>query len=255
MFCDILCPKALYGCVVLPMAANVPRKRSLQSTLDAFLKPNPVVTDDGSDAIVQLTGSPTQRKSGSLRIWCLRRSRWLPLRQEERLPPSQKESQPPNGLVWLCKRALKRLPNQPRAPLPPPLRPVQHTPCLSCKPSMCNNSKCVVLVPRKSLHTCSLCFRQWRVPQFALRYPCNPPPPPGDRHLVTVSPPHPGDRRALPRDFARGAGGSPLLRATNHAPSTGMGSLPEANMTNCACMSPRHAFEEKCCEEVNTPGS
>ena len=28
------------------MAANVPRKRSLQSTLDAFLKPNPVVTDD-----------------------------------------------------------------------------------------------------------------------------------------------------------------------------------------------------------------
>ena len=44
------------------MAANVPRKRSLQSTLDAFLKPNPVVTDDGSDAIVQLTGSPTQPK-------------------------------------------------------------------------------------------------------------------------------------------------------------------------------------------------
>ena len=221
------------------MAANVPRKRSLQSTLDAFLKPNPVVTDDGSDAIVQLTGSPTQpkrprsptvaedavfvsavkgpakcrskamrllqplrkyrepkeklaaldyaertsdyqavsdlgttfpfalefgawamclmgnctslviyvRKSGSLRIWCLRRSRWLPPRQEERLPPSQEESQ----LVWLCKRALKRLPNQLRAPLPPPPRPVQHTPCLSCKQSMCNNSKCVILVPRSSL--------------------------------------------------------------------------------------------------------
>ena len=36
----------------------------------------------------------------------------------------------------------------------------------------------------------SLCLRQWRVPQFALRYPCNlPPPPPGHRHLVTVSPP------------------------------------------------------------------
>ena len=60
---------------------------------------------------------------------------------------------------------------------------------------------------RKSLHTCSLCLRQWRVPQFALRYPCNPPPPPGHRHLVTVPPPHPGDRRALPRDFARGGGG------------------------------------------------
>ena len=62
---------------------------------------------------------------------------------------------------------------------------------------------------RKSLHTCSLCLRQWRVPQFALRYPCNaPPPPPGHRHLVTVSPPHPGDRRALPRDFARGGEGT-----------------------------------------------
>ena len=45
----------------------------------------------------------------------------------------------------------ERLPNQPRAPLPPPPRPVQHTPCLSCKPSMCNNSKCVILVPRSSL--------------------------------------------------------------------------------------------------------
>ena len=45
-------------------------------------------------------------ESGSLRIWCLRRSRWLPPRQEQRLPPSQEESQPPNGLVWLCKRAL-----------------------------------------------------------------------------------------------------------------------------------------------------
>ena len=67
---------------------------------------------------------------------------------------------------------------------------------------------------RKSLHTCSLCLRQWRVPQFALRYPCNaPPPPPGHRHLVTVSPPHPGDRRALPRDFARGGEGTSSARA------------------------------------------
>ena len=71
-------------------------------------------------------------------------------KQEQRLPPSQEESQPPNGLVWLCKRALKRLPNQPRTPLPPPHRPVQHTPCLSCKLSMCNSSKCVILVPRNS---------------------------------------------------------------------------------------------------------
>ena len=65
--------------------------------------------------------------------------------------PSQEQSQPPNGLVWLCKQALKWLPNQPRAPLPPPHQPVQHTPCLSCKLSLCNSSKCVILVPRSSL--------------------------------------------------------------------------------------------------------
>ena len=40
-----------------------------------------------------------------------------------------------------------------------------------------------------------------------------PPPPPGHRHLVTVSPPHPGDRRALPRDFARGGEGSTFFKA------------------------------------------
>ena len=47
------------------VAANVPWKRSLQSTLDAFLKPNPIVTDDGSDDIVQLTGSLTQPGTAS----------------------------------------------------------------------------------------------------------------------------------------------------------------------------------------------
>ena len=41
-----------------------------------------------------------------------------------------------------------------------------------------------------------------------LEIPLQCPPPPGHRHLVTVSPPHPGDRRALPRDFARGGEGS-----------------------------------------------
>ena len=35
----------------------------------------------------------------------------------------------------------------------------------------------------------------------------SPPTPPGDRHLATVSPPHPGDRRALTREFARGGQG------------------------------------------------
>ena len=41
-----------------------------------------------------------------------------------------------------------------------------------------------------------------------LKYPCNLPPPPclGDRHLATVSPPPPGDRHALTREFARGGG-------------------------------------------------
>ena len=65
--------------------------------------------------------------------------------------PSQEQSQPPNGLLLLRKRALKWLPKQPRAPLPPPHRRVQHTPCLSCKVNMCNTSKCVILVPRSSL--------------------------------------------------------------------------------------------------------
>ena len=32
------------------------------------------------------------KKSGSLRIWYLQRSRWQPLRQEQRLPPSQEQS-------------------------------------------------------------------------------------------------------------------------------------------------------------------
>ena len=62
---------------------------------------------------------------------------------------------------------------------------------------------------QKSLHTCSLCLHQWRVPQFALKYPCNPPPPP-PRETITwrpsPPPPPPGDRRALTREFAGGEG-------------------------------------------------
>ena len=33
---------------------------------------------------------------------------------------------------------------------------------------------------QKSLYLCSVCLHQWRVPQFALKYPCNPPPPQGE---------------------------------------------------------------------------
>ena len=60
---------------------------------------------------------------------------------------------------------------------------------------------------QKSLHTCSLCLHHWRVPQFALKYPCNPPPPPGRPSLGDRLPPiPPGDRRAQPWEFAGGGG-------------------------------------------------
>ena len=44
----------------------------------------------------------------------------------------------------------------------------------------------VVVASPQSLHLCSVCLQQWRVPQFALKYTCNPPPPGGeDHHLAT----------------------------------------------------------------------
>ena len=63
---------------------------------------------------------------------------------------------------------------------PIPLDPQQH---------LCWMKHIGTASTQKSLHTCSLCLHLWRVPQFALKYPCNPPPPPGSRHLATVSPP------------------------------------------------------------------
>ena len=76
-----------------------------------------------------------------------------------------------------------------------------------------------------------------------------PPPPPGHRHLVTVSPPHPGDRRALPRDFARGAGGMRATPAANppiHSSAlwlAGTGPVPDPatwlkllSVTLCPCV-------------------
>ena len=45
-----------------------------------------------------------------------------------------------------------------------------------------------------------------------LEIPLQSPRPRGDRHLATVSPPHPGDCRALTREFARG------VQGTSHAP-------------------------------------
>ena len=64
---------------------------------------------------------------------------------------------------------------------------------------------------QKSLHLCSLCLQLCLLEgtTVCLGIPLqSPPPPPGDRHLVTVSPPHhPGDRRVLPGEIARGGRG------------------------------------------------
>ena len=39
--------------------------------------------------------------------------------------------------------------------------------------------------PPKLIHLCSVCLHQWRVPQFALKYSCNPPP--QGHHLATIA--------------------------------------------------------------------
>ena len=41
----------------------------------------------------------------------------------------------------------------------------------------------VVVASPKALHLCAVCLHQWRVPWFALKYLCNPPPGGGDRAL------------------------------------------------------------------------
>ena len=98
---------------------------------------------------------------------------------------------------------------------------------------------------QKSLHTYSLCLHQWRVPKFALKYPCNPPPPPGARRLATrPPPPHPEDRRALTREFARGGkgtsnggGGGRALRLLCSMPPAGLtqrSSPPTSSPPRCA---------------------
>ena len=47
----------------------------------------------------------------------------------------------------------------------------------SPKSAQLSGLEAVVFASPKSLHLCSVCLRQWRVPQFALKYLCNPPPP------------------------------------------------------------------------------
>ena len=62
------------------------------------------------------------------------------------------------------------------------------------------------LVPPKKLVAAPSCLHQWRVPQFALKYPCNPPPPLGDCHLATVPPPSRRPSRANGGDCKGGGG-------------------------------------------------
>ena len=67
------------------------------------------------------------------------------------------------------------------------------------------------------LHTWSLCLHQWRVPQFALKYPCHLPPPPNPWETVTwrpCPPPHPPGRpsRANPGVCKGGQGSAALLQ-------------------------------------------
>ena len=77
----------------------------------------------------------------------------------------------------------------------------------------------------KSLHLCSVCLHQWRVPQFALKYCCNlPPAGGGDRHLATVSPPLPeGETGAVRGEIARKRGAGELF--AGHAGRGGWGLL------------------------------
>ena len=58
---------------------------------------------------------------------------------------------------------------------------------------------------QKSLHLCSVCLHQWRVPQLALKYRCDAPPPPA-RPSLGDRPPLPpmGARRVLCRKISRG---------------------------------------------------
>ena len=75
----------------------------------------------------------------------------------------------------------------------------------------------VVVASPKPLHLCSVCLHQWRVPQFALKYPCNLPPPGGWRPSLgdrLPPPPGGGGYRCAPRgEISRG--GKYNLRRSN----------------------------------------
>ena len=55
--------------------------------------------------------------------------------------------------------------------------------------------------------TPAVCLHQWRVPQFALKYPCNPPPPRGETITWQPSPPPQGETVARYGGRHQGGGG------------------------------------------------
>ena len=101
-------------------------------------------------------------------------------------------------------------PESPESPESPDVTPMAlqpQTPAQPTQPTMAATHIGTASM-RKSLHTCSLCLHGWRVPQFALKYPCNlPPPPPGRPSLGDRLPPPPGrPSRANPGVCKGGAG-------------------------------------------------
>ena len=86
-------------------------------------------------------------------------------------------------------------PESPESPDVTPMAPQPQTPAQPTQPTMAASvprkmTHIGTASMRKSLHT--LCLHRWRVPQFALKYPCNPPPPPGRPSLGDRLPPPPG---------------------------------------------------------------
>ena len=83
-------------------------------------------------------------------------------------------------------------------------------------------------------------LHQWRVPQFALKYPCNRPPPPQwrDRHLATVSTPLRGrPSRAMGGDFK----GGKVLKSFPYFKQTHAGFTPCNNAPFHACGQHKHS--------------
>ena len=107
-------------------------------------------------------------------------------------------------------------PKLPESPDVTPMSPQPQTPAQPTQPTMAFGSSITFVLDETHWHRInakvashvSSLLASVEGTTVCLEIPLQSPPPPGDRHLVTVSPPHPGDRRALPRDFARGAGGT-----------------------------------------------